>query len=157
MILRPYGIVLDGALEVGLELEILGDGSRVVRPHTGLPEPYILTPAFVNAHSHLEYRGFQGKVQASGYWNWIREITRLKPMQSDAEVIADCLLAADENRATGVYRIEEHSDRIGAAAAMRKAGLQGPIYQELITFFEHASPAEKLAQTAKRPRSKAQQ
>jgi cytosine/adenosine deaminase-related metal-dependent hydrolase len=51
---------------------------------------------------------------------------------------------AKENRATGVGWIIEHSDRIGAREAMETACLEGTLLQEVITFFEHADPSEKL-------------
>lgn len=144
MIVRPYAIVVDGRLEVGLEA--LLEGNRIVelRPHTGLPEPFILSPAFHNAHSHLEYRGLMGRISESRYWPWIREITRLKGEQSPDQVTADCLLAASENIETGVWFVEEHTDRMGSANAMTEVGLKGVLYQEVITFFERDAPEEKL-------------
>jgi len=149
MLLRPYGVVVEGRLELGLEVLVENGVIREVRPHTGIPEPYVLSPAFVNAHSHLEYRGFMGRVAGEDYWSWIREITRMKPTQTLEEVHADAMLAARENRRTGVSLIAEHSDRPGSAAAMREAGLEGVIFQEVITFLEQENPAEKL-ESAKR-------
>lgn len=143
MLLRPYGIVLDGELQLGLEIVLEGPVIREVRPHTGLPEPYVISPAFVNAHSHLEYRGLQGALNELDYWSWIRKITELKKSQTPEQVEADCLLAAQENRKTGVALIIEHSDRPYAAKALQQVGIGGFIFQELITFFEHDSPDEK--------------
>lgn len=143
MIVHPYGVVFSHGLELGLEVEV--EGNRVVRlgPHTGLPEPYILSPAFVNAHSHMEYRGLQDRVEESEYWPWIRRITVLKTSQSAEQVAADCRIAAQENRRAGIALIGEHSDRPGSAAAMREFGLQGVLFRELITFFEHENPETK--------------
>ena len=144
-IVRPYAVIVDGRLEIGLEALVQNGRIVGMQPHTGLPEPFILTPAFVNAHSHLEYRGLQGKIHEQGYWNWIRKITQLKTEQTPEEVVADCLLAAEENHRTGVYFIEEHTDRPGSASAMTQTGIQGVLYQEVITFFERESPEEKLS------------
>lgn len=136
-ILRPYALVIGGEVEVGLELVVDDAGVvREIRPHTGIPELYVLSPAFVNAHSHLEYRGLQGKLNADGYWPWIREITEAKRGQSLEQVREDAFVAARENLATGVAAIAEHSDRPVAGEAMREAGLDGVIFQELITRFE---------------------
>lgn len=136
MILRPYGLILSGALELGLEV-VLEEGVIVeVRPHTALPEDYVLSPAFVNAHSHLEYRGLMGKVKEPEYWGWIRELTRLKFAQTPEEVRADCYTAATENVRTGVDVILEHSDRPFAGEAMQAVGLSGAIEQEVITVLE---------------------
>lgn len=150
LILRPYGVVISGHLELGLELVLHEGVIQEVRPHTGIPEPYVVSPAFVNAHSHLEYRGLQGVIQEAEYWPWIREITRLKSLQSTEDVRRDCLMAAEENRRTGVGFVAEHSDRPFAGEAMRKAGLDGVIFQEIITFFEQESREEKLAEIDKR-------
>lgn len=145
MILRPYGLVIDGSLELGFE--ILLDQGRVIeiRPHTGKPEPFVVSPAFINAHSHLEYRGLQDRMTATEYWPWIREITELKKTQADVRVRQESIAAAHENKRTGVGLIAEHSDRPFAATALISAGLDGVIFQETITIFEHDSRLEKLA------------
>jgi 5-methylthioadenosine/S-adenosylhomocysteine deaminase len=111
-----------------------------------MPDGYVISPAFVNAHSHLEYRGLMGKVDTGdGYLGFIRSITELKKDQTSEEVANDCMLAAKENRKTGVALIGEHSDRPYSAAALLAEGLEGILFQELITFFERESPAEKIA------------
>lgn len=156
MILRPYGIVLsDGHLELGIEVLIEEGRILEIRPHTGIPEPYVVSAAFVNCHSHLEYRGLQGRVMADGYWPWIREITRLKLEQSLPGVRGDAMLAAEENRLTGVALVGEHSDRPLAAEAMAMAGLGGIIFQELITFLEQEDSREKQRQVEERAREQA--
>lgn len=145
MILRPYGIVIAGRLEVGLEL-LLNEGAVTeIRPHTGIPENFVVSPAFVNAHSHLEYRGMQGKLQSTEYWPWIREITEMKRAETDIRVRRDTIAAAHENHKTGVGIVAEHSDRPYAATALVSAGLNGVVFQETITFFEQKSRLEKLA------------
>ncbi|QYK53283.1 MAG: amidohydrolase family protein [Fimbriimonadaceae bacterium] len=144
MILRPYACVVNGELIWGQEVELEGNRIVAVRPHTGMPDDYVLSPAFVNAHSHLEYRGMLGKIESNDFFGFIREITALKTKESASDVIAACRTAAMENRATGVGYIAEHSDRIGAAMAILEAGLGGVIFQELITFLEHQNPDEKF-------------
>lgn len=145
MILRPYGVVIDGHLEIGLELVLDSGRIREVRPHTGIPENFIVSPAFVNAHSHLEYRGMMGKMQSTEYWPWIRELTELKKSEADVRVRQECIAAAHENRKTGVALIAEHSDRPHAATAMTSAGIKGVIFQETITFLEGSSRLAKIS------------
>lgn len=136
--------------EFGLEVDLV-DGIPVKWSSTSLPpDPCWLSPAFVNAHSHLEYRGLQGKLDGLEYWPWIRELTRLKGLQTPEDVALDCQLAAWENRATGVAAIGEHSDRPYSASALASVGIQGWIFQELITFFEAADPLAKWAQVESR-------
>jgi len=153
LILRPYGIVLDGRLEVGVEAIFEGKEVREIRPHTGIPSPFVLSPAFVNHHSHLEYRGLMGAIPAREYWPWIREITRMKRTQEEEIVARDARQAAIENRACGVGAIAEHSDRPVAAEALVAAGLTGIVFQEVITFFETQGPQEKLAAIESRAES----
>lgn len=140
-VLRPYGIVIDGKLELGLELAY--ESGWQIRPHTGIPGPFVVSPPFFNAHSHFEYRGFQGKLSNMDYWPWIRELTRLKPSQTPDQVALDCLIAARDNLATGITRVWEHSDRPGSLDAIEGEGLSGRVYFELITFFERNAPHAK--------------
>lgn len=144
MILRPYGFIIKGRLELGAEMVIEDGQISEIRPHTGIPEDFVVSPAFVNAHSHLEYRGMQGKLQATEYWPWIREITALKRDETAEEVAAACRLGARENKASGVALIGEHSDRPYAGTALHEAVIGGVIFQEVITFFERESRLEKL-------------
>lgn len=146
LILRPYGLFISGELRLGLE--IVREEGRVVevRPHTGVPEDFLVSVPFVNAHSHFEYRGLQGRLQGLPYWKWIRELTTRKAEQSPEIVREDCRLAAAENRRTGVALVGEHSDRPFSGEAMTSEGLDGILFQEVITFFESETREEKIAQ-----------
>lgn len=158
MVLRPYGTMIDGRLETGLEVEVDETGTiGDVRPTTHAHDGYVLSPAFVNSHSHLEYRGLQGSIKADGYFDWIKAITSAKLAQPFGRVKEDCLLAATENRLTGVAYIGEHSDRPCSGQAMATHGLEGVIFQEVITFNEAASADEKLLQVAENIRTNARQ
>ena len=130
---RPYGIIINGVLERGLEICIDEGFIQTIRASSHKPDPYILSPAFVNAHSHLEYRGMQDQIEHPEYYEWIYELTRLKQLESPEFVKEQCDLAAQENVRTGVAWIGEHSDRHGSAEAMMKHGLGGWIFQEVIT------------------------
>lgn len=145
MIVRPSGVWLDGALEPGLELLIEEGEIREIRPQTGIPEPFVVSPAFVNAHSHLEYYGLMDQVPGDGYWEWISALTSLKTEQAIEDVRRDAFEAAKLNRAGGVGFLAEHSDRPVAGAAMAHAGLPGVVFQEVITVLEHLDPSPKLA------------
>jgi len=142
-ILRPYAMVIEGELVRGLEAIRVGAEIVELRPHTRPPGDYLLTPAFVNAHSHLEYRGMMGKIPLGDYFPWINQLTQMKMEESEGEVMASIQLAVKENRSTGVALIGEHTDRLGSAQAMREHGMTGHLFQELITFFEAQNPTEK--------------
>lgn len=151
-VLRPYGVIIDGRLEHGLEL-VFDGGEPVLRPHTGIPGDFVVSAAFVNAHSHLEYRGLQDTMTASTYVDWLAEIIVRKREQTPEQVRHDAILAAHENRRTGVALIAEHSDRPYAGEAMRVAGLSGIVFQELITFAELENPGRKVAEVLRRARA----
>ncbi len=131
--IRPYGLIIDGVLERGLEIAIVEGLVVDIRSSTSEPEPFVLSPAFVNAHSHLEYRGMLDQIEHPEYYEWIYELTRLKQLESPEFVRVQCDLAAKENVQAGVAWIGEHSDRPGSAEAMLKHGLGGWIFQEVIT------------------------
>lgn len=150
MILRPAACVIHGELVRGLEVYYSNGVIQDVLPLSGPAEDWILSPAFVNAHSHLEYRGLLGKVKGDDFVSWIRAITLAKAEQHDQDVVNDCLLAGRENKATGVAWLGEHSDRPYSRVGMTASGLQGPIFQELITFNEHENPQAKLEKVERR-------
>lgn len=142
MTLRPYGLVIAGRLDLGLEL-VLDDGViQEIRPHTGVPDSYVISPAFVNAHSHLEYWGLMGKMDAAEYWPWIRQITAAKQEQTPEQVRQDCLEAARLNKESGVALIGEHNDRGFSGEALASAGIGGVLFQEVIT--TNGVPEEKV-------------
>ena len=150
MILRPYGVVIDGQLQKGLEILVREDVIVDVRPHTGNPEPYGVSPAFVNAHSHLEYHGMLGKLKSEEYWSWIQELVDWKQGESAVRVRQETISAAHENKKAGVGLIAEHSDRPYAATGLLSAGIRGVIFQEAITFFDRDHRLEKLEAVRKK-------
>ncbi len=156
MTLRPHAVLIDGRLESGLEVEIDAAGEvHEVRALEGDPEEYVLSPAFVNAHSHLEYRGLQGQLTARGYYDWIQAITSAKLAQTPAQVREDCLVAAYENQLSGVAYIAEHSDRPYSGEAMSHHGLDGIIFQEVITFGKESVLGDRLGEVAENMRQNA--
>lgn len=131
--LRPEGVIIDGVLECGLEVEIEDGVVQEIRASSHQPEPYVLSPAFVNAHSHLEYRGMLDQIPHPEYYEWIYELSRLKPLEQPEFVREQCQIAAQENRSTGIAWIGEHSDRPGSVEAMQEAGLGGWVFHEVLT------------------------
>ncbi|MGI8924293.1 MAG: amidohydrolase family protein [Fimbriimonadales bacterium] len=154
MILRPDAVVLAGGkIQRGVEVCIQEGRIDAIRPWTTAARDeagQLLSPAFVNAHSHLEYFDLIGKLGSMPYWPWIREITRIKPTRSTNQVAEAATTAANMNVATGVAAIGEYSDWPVSGEAMANAGLRGRIFQEVITLGE---PEQKFAQ-AKRHAAK---
>lgn len=145
MILRPLGIIFDGRYEAGLELVLHEGVIQEIRPHTGMPDGYVISNAFVNAHSHLEYRSLMGRIQGDDFVTWIGEITRAKRGQSSDDVKESCRIAAAENKATGVAYIGEHSDRPCAAEVLKDQGIKGQVFQEVIDIGGDPESKLKLA------------
>lgn len=138
----------DCTIQTGVEVCIEGGVVAELRPWTRAERDeagLLLSPAFVNAHSHLEYYDLKGKLKGGEYWPWIREITKVKPTRTMEEVAAGALEAAKQNVATGVSVIGEISDWPVSGAAMAEAGLGGRIFQEVITLaFADTAPAQRL-------------
>ncbi|MEI7986340.1 MAG: amidohydrolase family protein [Armatimonadota bacterium] len=146
--IRPYGLIINGVLERGLELAIVNGTIQEIRASSHPCESFIVSSAFVNAHSHLEYRGMQEAIDKPMFFEWIFELARLKALESPEYVREQCDLAAAENKRTGVAWIGEHSDRDGSAEAMIKHGIGGWIFHEVITLSENETPRERLEHVA---------
>lgn len=133
--LRPYALLRHGALEMGWEVDLDAEARIVaLRRQTGPPDDFVLSPAFVNGHSHMEYRGMQGRLDGSrGFADWIGQIAAAKREESADEVFEVCMVAARENVVTGVAFVAEHSDRPGSAEAMRRVALPGHLFHEIIS------------------------
>ncbi len=145
MILRPALVWYRRELRNGLEVEIDDEG-RILRVgrHMGMPDLYMLSPAFVNVHSHLEYRGMIDMAKSSDYIDWIQELIGRKASQSFDDVQRDADQAALENRAAGVAWVGEHSDRPVSGKALQRAGLLGRLWQETITIQNVTESVSKL-------------
>lgn len=135
MTLRPEAAWVDGQWQRGLELDWEAGVITEIRATRKPSERFWLSPAFVNAHSHLEYRHLQGALDDfSEYWSWIRALTERKRSDSAEEVQRACRMAAQENLRAGVGLIGEHSDRPGAFSALAEAGVQTVGFVEVLTF-----------------------
>lgn len=143
-------MVIGGELHLGLEPVFENGVLTHFRPHTGVPEPFVLSAPFVNAHSHFEYRGLMGRVEERDFFGWIQRLTQLKGEQAEEEVRSDARTAARENRASGIALVGEHFDRPYSPAAVREVGLKGRLFAEVITFLEHESPQQKLETVSKK-------
>lgn len=105
----------------------------------------ILVPAFTNAHSHLEYLTLMGRTTLGDMGAFLDSIVALKKQQTLEEVKESCLMAASQNKAAGVARIWEHSDRPGSAEAMAEFGLGGIVQKEVMDFFRPGFKPEEAA------------
>lgn len=144
-ILRPTAVLIGGEWHTGLEVALNGKEIEAIRPAQGPGDGTILSPAFVNAHSHLEYRLLAETMVDMPYAQWMGQIIRAKMAEPLEQAQRACEIAARDNHTTGVAWIVEHSDRPFSSAAMAGVGLEGVVLQEVITFREREDPREKLA------------
>ncbi len=90
-----------------------------------------LLPAFVNAHTHLEYNVFRGRLEDIEFLPWIGALTALKPAVTAADWVASATLGAAEAAAAGTGTIADCTDAGAAADGAATVGLRGVIYQEV--------------------------
>ncbi|MCH8274855.1 MAG: amidohydrolase family protein [Armatimonadetes bacterium] len=159
MILRPDALVLPGGrVESGLEVCIADGRIERIRPWSGATREetdLLLSLAFVNAHSHLEYYDLMGQLDGLSYWDWIQSITEMKPKRTIETVQLAAILAARRNVRTGVAAVGEISDWPVSGRAMKRSGLSGRVFQEVITLKEYETPGQKLALARERARKNA--
>ncbi len=66
---------------------------------------FILTPSFVNAHTHLPMILLRGIVEARNFWDWLREIQEIESLMRRKEIRAGYTLGIYENILMGNTRI----------------------------------------------------
>ena len=102
-----------------------------------------LLPAFVNAHSHIEYAVYAGFGDSlTDFAEWIRLHTERKRRIGWEEYVAIARLGAAECLRSGIGTIGDCSFSGAAAVAMDELGLRGIAYLEVFG----ADPDEALAQ-----------
>lgn len=139
--LRPRAAIIRGQWVPGVQLR-----GGVLEPLDGPAEDWVLSPAFVNAHSHFEYRSLMGQVPLGALGPFLTAVGSMKAIQAEEDVEHSCRIAARENRTAGVAVVYEHSDWPGSRAAMAENRLGGLIFQEIITLF---SPARERLRTVR--------
>lgn len=134
-IVRPEAYFHRGQLWFGRELVLGPDGKiEEIRPALGASDGTLLSPAFVNAHSHLEYAPANGQLPLTeGYVPWVRALVARKRAEAPEDVLATCRNAAKANRVAGVGYVHEHSDRPGAALALAQEGIAATVFAEVLS------------------------
>ena len=94
------------------------------------PEAVIL-PAFVNAHSHLEYAVYAGFGDGYSFPPWIDLHVTRKRRLADGDAVAIARLGAAECLRSGIGTIGDASFTGAAAAACADLGLAGIVYLEV--------------------------
>jgi 5-methylthioadenosine/S-adenosylhomocysteine deaminase len=120
-----------GAVEIGEDGRIqaigpaadLGEGER----HEGAA----IVPAFVNAHSHLEYAVYAGFGDGLAFGPWLDTHIRRKQRIGLAEMEAIARLGAAQCLASGIGTVGDASFSGAAATACADLGLRAIVYLEV--------------------------
>jgi cytosine/adenosine deaminase-related metal-dependent hydrolase len=103
----------------------------------------VILPAFVNAHSHLEYAVYAGFGDSlTDFAEWIRLHTERKRRIGWSAYVAIARLGASECLRSGIGTVGDCSFSGAAAVAMDELGLRGIAYLEVFG----ADPDDALAQ-----------
>ena len=113
----------------------LGEGTRY--------DDAVILPAFVNAHSHLEYAVYAGFGDSlTDFAEWMQLHTERKRRIGWDEYVAIARLGAAECLRSGIATVGDCSFSGAAAVAMDELGLRGIAYLEVFG----ADPEESLTQ-----------
>jgi cytosine/adenosine deaminase-related metal-dependent hydrolase len=134
--LRDGAVAIEGGRIAAVgSTDELGEGSH----YAGA----VIAPAFVNAHSHIEYAVYAGFGDSlTDFAEWIRLHTERKRRIGWEEYVAIARLGAAECLRSGIGTIGDCSFSGAAAVAMDELGLRGIAYLEVFG----ADPVDALAQ-----------
>ena len=91
----------------------------------------VIVPAFVNAHSHLEYAVYAGFGDGLSFPPWIDLHVTRKRRLLDGDAVAIARLGAAECLRSGIATIGDASFTGAAAQACAELGLAGTVYLEI--------------------------
>lgn len=98
----------------------------------------VLLPGLVNAHTHLELTGFGGRVQATDFLDWIRQVIRIKAGRSEEAFFEMASLGIRQQWGAGVTTFCDTGSTGAVIAAMHHVGASGVAHHEVFG----ADPAE---------------
>jgi 5-methylthioadenosine/S-adenosylhomocysteine deaminase len=121
----------DGAVAIGEDgrIEAVGPAAEL-GPGERFEESVIL-PAFVNAHSHLEYAVYAGFGDGLAFGPWLDTHIRRKQQLGLPEMEAIARLGAAQCLASGIGTVGDASFSGAAATACAELGLRGIVYLEV--------------------------
>lgn len=103
-------------------------------PQTEKAEPFLISPAFINAHTHSEYRALEGKIVADDYESFITSILEAKAKLTAQDVKAGREQLGLEWADNGIGWVFDHRDRTEGAMGVHIGGVNSLVFQELIDF-----------------------
>jgi cytosine/adenosine deaminase-related metal-dependent hydrolase len=91
----------------------------------------VLIPGLVNAHTHLELTGLEGRAEEPEFAEWIRTIIRLKAERTPSEFLAAAKKGLQQCFATGVTTVADTGDSGAPFEALLSMGGSGITYLEV--------------------------
>ena len=135
-----------GAILIGPDgrLQAVGSDSAVPHPH-GVPaadlDDAVILPGLINAHTHLELTGFEGRIQEPDFAAWIRRLRQLKTTRTPSEYLVAARQGLVDCYAAGVTTVADTGDSGAGFAALAEVEGSGVAYQEV--FGPHPDQAEE--------------
>ncbi len=122
---RDGGVAVEGEriVAVGPAAELEGERRRF--------DDAIIVPAFVNAHSHLEYAVYSGFGDTLSFAPWIALHIQRKARLLDGDAVAIARLGAAECLRSGIGTIADASGTGAAAPACDDLGLRALVALEV--------------------------
>lgn len=129
-------MLADGAVVVaGERIVAVGPAAELAAAHAGAEVvdlgQAIVTPGFVNCHSHLEYTTFRGILDDAEFGDWILQLVDVKASLTPEEYLESARLGAVESVASGITTVADTSYTGGSITAAAEAGLRGRVYLEV--------------------------
>jgi 5-methylthioadenosine/S-adenosylhomocysteine deaminase len=104
----------------------------------------VVVPAFVNAHSHLEYSVYAGFGDSQPFGGWLQTHVRRKRLLAFDDMLAIARRGAADSLASGIGTTADYSFSGAAALAAAELGLRALVYLEVFA----SDPAEAERQFA---------
>lgn len=102
--------------------------------------PGALLPGLINAHTHLELTGLEGRAESADFPAWIREVIALKAARTPAEFLAAARRGLRDCWASGVTTVADTGDSGAVIEALAELDGSGIAYHEV--FGPHPDQAE---------------
>lgn len=159
MIVRAkYALLAPGEVRRDVRLEI--DGNRIVAVHTGFAPHYmqpdvdlgmaVITPGWVNAHTHLELEFCDGAVpKFESFIDWLQQIRDLKG-ERDNRGTTNPQASLAAHASSGCTTVIDHHTADLEWDAIEAFGLRYYPFREYFEFNNHAPDLDQMRRRARR-------
>ncbi|MEI8259649.1 MAG: amidohydrolase family protein, partial [Deltaproteobacteria bacterium] len=130
--------VADGALVLDARGAVLdmGPAGSVIPAHGALPVTRVhavLTPALVNAHTHVELSALRGRAPGGdGFLPWVARFATARRALDPDECSGAIDRAVDELDAAGTAAVGDVGNDAHAVQALARRGVQGWFFHEVV-------------------------